>query len=60
MKKTLQLLLATMMLAATGGCALGVAAGAGAVAADEYNEAKECGDDFDPLEGARGAEDGCN
>jgi len=43
-----------------GGCAIGVAAGAGAVAADEYDEAKECGDDFDPLEEVRGQEDGCN
>jgi len=59
--KNLSLLI--LVLAAsivTSGCALGVAAGAGAVAADEYDEAKECGDDFDPLEEVRGEEDGCN
>lgn len=42
------------------GCALGLAAGAGAVVADEMNEAKECDDNFDPLEDVRDKEDGCN
>lgn len=42
------------------GCALGVAAGAGAVAADEISESEECDDDFDPLEDVRDKEDGCN
>lgn len=45
---------------ATSGCALGVAAGAGAIAADELNESEKCDDDFDPLEGVTGSEDGCN
>lgn len=42
------------------GCALGVAAGAGAVAADEINENNRCDDKFDPLEDVRDEEDGCN
>lgn len=42
------------------GCALGIAAGAGAVAADEIDEDEECDDNFDPLEGARNKDDGCN
>lgn len=44
----------------TSGCALGLAAGAGAIAADEINESKQCDDNFDPLEGARNKDDGCN
>ena len=44
----------------TSGCVLGLAAGAGAVAADEINEDKNCDDKFDPLEKARDKEDGCN
>lgn len=43
----------------TQGCLL-AAAGAGAVAADEIDENAECDDNFDPLEGARGKDDGCN
>lgn len=60
MKKLSLLFLILTALILAGGCALGAAAGAGAMAADEYDEAKECGDDFDPLEDVRGEEDGCN
>ncbi len=45
---------------ATQGCALGLAAGAGAVAADEISEAERCDDNIDPLEDVRDEEDGCN
>ncbi|GEM_PF-3816757 len=45
--------LSIAMLGATAGCALGVAA-------DEIDEAKDCDDDFDPLEEVTGSEDGCN
>lgn len=44
----------------TSGCVLGLAAGAGAIAADEIAEDEECDDNFDPLEDVRGKEDGCN
>lgn len=60
MKRLSLLFLILIASTATGGCAIGAAAGAGAMAADEYDEAKECGDDFDPLEEVRGEEDGCN
>lgn len=59
--KTMMSIFAAAALAVTlPGCALGAAAGAGALAADEYNEAKECDDGFDPLENARNSGDGCN
>ena len=60
MAKIIPLLALCPVLFASGGCALGLAAGAGAVAADEYHEAKDCDDDFDPLEKVTGSEDGCN
>lgn len=60
MKNLPALILFLTMLALAGGCALGAAAGAGAVAADEHDEAEDCGDEFDPLEDARDEEDDCN
>ncbi|MDT8448906.1 MAG: hypothetical protein RQ847_01910 [Wenzhouxiangellaceae bacterium] len=60
MKRLTTLVLMIMALALVNGCALGAAAGGGAVVADEYDEAKECGDDFDPLEDARDKESDCN
>ena len=60
MTKFAQMIFALFLLSSSGGCALGLAAGAGAVAADELDEAKDCGDDFDPLEEVTGSEDGCN
>ena len=44
-------------LASLNGCHLAAAAGAGAVAADEFEEAKECGDDFDPIDDVTGEEE---
>lgn len=60
MKKLLMLFGLMGIAISTSGCLLGAAAGAGAVTADEMNEAKECDDDFDPLEDVRDKEDGCN
>ena len=60
MKAILNLLCMMMLIMSVSGCALGIAAGAGVMAADEFDEAKDCGDDFDPLEGMRGKDDGCN
>lgn len=44
----------------TDGCTSGAAAGAGAKAENDYDQARECGDDFDPVEGVRDEDDGCN
>ena len=44
------LLLLALMSLGLQGCALAAAAGTGAVVADEYEEARECGDEFDPID----------
>lgn len=59
MKNLAMLVLVLAALALVNGCALGAAAGGGAVVADEHDEAQDCGDDFDPLEDVRDEEDGC-
>ncbi len=60
MKKLLTVLALGFVAFANSGCLLLAAAGGGVLVADEFDEAKECGDDFDPLEDVRGREDGCN
>lgn len=57
MKNAIALCALWMASSALGGCALGLAAGAGYVA---HDEATEGDDNFDPLEEVRGKGDGKN
>lgn len=57
MKNAIALCALLMASGALGGCALGLAAGAGYVA---HDEATEGDDNFDPLEEVRGKGDGKN
>lgn len=46
-----------LTLVSLNSCHLAAAAGAGAVAADEFEEAQECGDEFDPVDDVTGEEE---
>ena len=60
MKQILRLTILIAACSLNGGCVLVLAAGASAVIVDEWNESKDCDDNFDPLEDIRDKEDGCN
>lgn len=57
MKAVVTLAALLAMASTTSGCVLAAAAGAGYLV---HDEATECDQKFDPLEKARGEEDGCN